>query len=73
MRSLACVLNSNQNMDPTHCAACDEPVATALVPQRDDYEGVPLCQTCRSHFYAIGFRKEIALPQTRGRAATRTD
>ena len=69
MSSLAHLLELHRNMAPTHCAACDEPVATTTVPQRDDYEGVPLCESCRSRFYEV--HKETALPQIRGRAGSR--
>jgi len=41
------------------CAACGEPDAAAALPQRNDYEGVPLCESCRAHFHATGVQQDM--------------
>ena len=33
------------------CSTCSEPVAMASQHERDDHEGVPLCESCGSHFH----------------------
>jgi len=55
----------NQSMSQIPCAVCSEPVAIASQLERDDYEVVPLCESCRSHFHPI---TDTALAQIRGRA-----
>ena len=55
------------------CAACGEPDAAASALQRDDYESVPLCESCRAHFDAIGTQTDTAHPLSRGRFVTRMD
>jgi hypothetical protein len=55
------------------CAACGEPVAIASQLERDDHEGVPLCESCGSQFHTS---RDTALAHMRGRAArpvTRAD
>lgn len=55
------------------CAACGEPDAAGDGLQRDDYESVPLCESCRSHFDAIGAHTDTTHPNIRGRVVTSMD